>query len=214
MPSNFELTLLTMPQSPLTAYRNRIHHQGASLIMVMLVLIVVSLLGLGGAQIALMSERSARNDRDLQIAWQAAEAGLIDAELDMWSPGSTRSSVFDGKTMVSFPTANCGTSGNAIGLCANGAIAPTGKPAWLTVDFTATGDRAPTTEFGTFSGRAFAAGGAGVQPAKVPRYIIEPIVSTTGDMANPDQEVVYRVTAMGFGPRSDIQAIVQMIFRI
>ena len=38
---------------------------GITLIMVMIILIVVSLLGVGGAQIALMSERSARNDRDI-----------------------------------------------------------------------------------------------------------------------------------------------------
>ena len=65
--------------------RTRLHHQqsGMSLIMVLLILVVVSLLGVGGAQIALMSERGARNDRDLQMAWQAAEAGLIDAENDI-----------------------------------------------------------------------------------------------------------------------------------
>ena len=60
------------------------HRQnGASLIMVMMILIVVSLLGVSGAQIGLMSERGARNDRDIQMAWQAAEAALIDAEFDM-----------------------------------------------------------------------------------------------------------------------------------
>jgi len=51
---------------------NRRRQTGASLIMVMLILIVVSILGVGAAQIALMSERSARNDRDMQIAWQSA----------------------------------------------------------------------------------------------------------------------------------------------
>lgn len=43
--------------------------RGVSLIVVMLILIVVSLLGVGAAQISLMSERGARNDRDQLVAW-------------------------------------------------------------------------------------------------------------------------------------------------
>jgi type IV pilus assembly protein PilX len=184
--------------------------RGASLIMVLLILVVVSMLGVGGAQIALMSERGARNDRDQQMAWQAAEAGLIDAENDIWNPAvtSTRRAVFDGKSIADFPSSGCGTSGNALGLCA---AVSTGKPAWLTADFTSS---AATTAFGTFTSASFESGGAGIQPAQVPRYIIEPVISQTGDAANPEQEVLYRVTSMGFGPRADIQSVVQMLFRI
>ena len=49
---------------------------GASLIVVLLLLVIVSILGAGAAQIATMGERSARNDRDMQVAWQSAEAAL------------------------------------------------------------------------------------------------------------------------------------------
>lgn len=181
---------------------------GASLIMVMMILIIVSLLGIGGAQIALMSERGARNDRDQQVAWQAAESALIDAEFDMTNTTATRKSLFDGLNQSSF-VPGCGTTGNSVGLCD---LTTTGKPAWLTVDFTATGNGAATTAFGAFSGRAFAAGGVGVQPAKAPRYIIELVPDPVGDKANPS--FVYRVTAMGFGPRADIQSVLQIIYRI
>jgi type IV pilus assembly protein PilX len=186
---------------------------GASLIMVLLILVVVSLLGVGGAQIALMSERGARNDRDQQMAWQAAEAGLIDAENDIYNPAvaSTRRAVFDGKSIADFPSSGCGTSGNALGLCA---AVSAGKPAWLTVDFTVTSSSAATTAFGTFTSANFESGGAGIQPAQAPRYIIEPVTSQTGDAANPEQEVLYRVTSMGFGPRADIQSVVQMLYRL
>jgi type IV pilus assembly protein PilX len=181
---------------------------GASLIMVMMILVVVSLLGVGAAQIGLMSERSARNVRDQQVAWQAAEAGLIDAEVDMWATSSPRKTVFDGKSRSAFVD-GCGTSGISIGLCN---LVNTGKPAWLNVDFTATGSSASATAFGTFSGNSFAAGGAGVQPAKVPRYVIEWVPDTIGDKSDPS--FVYRVTSMGFGPRDDIQAVLQMLYRI
>lgn len=188
--------------------------RGASLIMVLLILIVVSVLGVGGAQIALMSERGARNDRDHQVACQASESALVDAEVDIWDPANTafpnRRLHFDAKTQTPF-LVGCGASGNEIGLCAP---VTTGKPAWLTVDFTQSNSTAATTAFGSYTGRTFAAGGAGVQPAKVPRYVIEPVLVASGDKANPEQEVVYRVTSMGFGPREDIQCAMQMLYRI
>lgn len=179
--------------------------RGVSLIVVMMILIIASLLGVGGAQIALMSERGARNDRDMQIAWQAAEAALIDAEFDMTDPASTRHALFDGQNRTAFQE-GCGTSGTSVGLCA---ITTSGKPAWLTVDFTDTSSSARTTAFGANSGRTFPTGNTGVQPALPPRYIIE-LVEDPLD----NKSVIYRVTAMGFGPRPDIQAVVQMIYRI
>ena len=194
---------------------SRSDQRGVTLIIVLLILVVVSLLGAGAAQIALMSERGARNDRDQQVAWQAAEAGLIDAEIDIWNNTTVnkRTSFFDGKTTYVFPDTGCGTTGTSQGLCA-GVLS--GKPAWLTVDFSATGGTAQTTGFGDKTGRTFQAGGAGIQPAKAPRYIIEPIVVTPflGDAAAVEREVVYRVTVMGFGPRADIQSVLQMLYRI
>lgn len=187
--------------------RRKQEQRGASLIMVMLILVVVSLLGVGGAQIALMSERGARNDRDQQVAWQAAEAALSDAELELGGPAgsSLRKALFDGVNVSAFPP-SCGTSGNSNGLCY---LVTSGKPAWLTADFTAIGSSAPTTQFGAFTGRTFAAGGVGIQPAKAPRYIIEVVP----DPAIKDS-YLYRVTAMGFGPRADIQVMLQMLYRI
>lgn len=204
------LTKLHRPMQTRLPVRER----GASLIMVLLILVVVSVLGVGGAQIALMSERGARNDRDHQVACQASESALVDAEVDMWDPANTafpnRRITFDAKTQTQF-LAGCGTSGNEIGLCAS---VSTGNPAWLTVNFENKSNSAPTTAFGTYTGRTFAAGGIGVQPAQVPRYVIEPVLVSSGDKANPDQEVVYRVTSMGFGPRVDIQCAMQMLYRI
>ena len=205
------------------------HHRaqrGVTLIMVLLILVVVSMLGVGGAQIAMMSERGARNDRDQQLAWQAAEAGLIDAENDLIYSASlelcgkyascptTRPRgdwILDGKSAYAFPASGCGTTGAEKGLCAS---VSTGKPAWLTVDFTDTGSSATTVAFGTFTGADFETGEIGVQPAQAPRYIIEPIRVRTGDASSTEAEIVYRVTVMGFGPRADIQAVLQMLYRI
>jgi len=50
---------------------------------VLLVLVLVELLGVAAIQIALLGERSARSHRDAELALQAAQAALVDAELDM-----------------------------------------------------------------------------------------------------------------------------------
>jgi len=192
--------------------QHRLRQRGASLIVVMMILVIVSLLGIGAAQIALMGERGARNDRDMQMAWQAAEAALIDAELEMTSATATRQTLFNGQSRTGF-IAGCGTSvsDKTTGLCD---VTVSGNPAWVTVDFTNTAANAPTVAYGTFTSgtvafQPFAFGTAGVQPAQAPRYIIELLP----DPAN-NQSVLYRVTAMGFGPRVDIQAVLQMIFRV
>ena len=186
--------------------------RGASLLMVMLILIVVSILGVGGVQIAMMSERGSRNDRDSQIAWQSAEAALLEAEFDMRGPGvGTRQSTFNSTAKSEFLD-GCGpsTSGNSKGLCLP---AITGKPVWLTTNFTS--NTSSTTEFGDFTSRAFDAGSSGVKPAKKPRYLIEILddPEAFGNLAIGSKKYVYRVTAMGFGPREDIQAVMQMVFR-
>ncbi|MDP9965965.1 type IV pilus assembly protein PilX [Variovorax paradoxus] len=191
----------------------RIRERGASLIVVMLILIIVSILGVGGAQIATMAERGSRNDRDIQVAWQAAEAALMDAEFDIHGPGTaSRKAVFTDMHNTNDFVAGCGASGNSRGLCA---LVETGKPAWLVANFTDDATNAKTVPFGLFTGRTFAAGTTGIQPAKVPRYIIEPIP----DPLNRDKTFekpptyIYRVTAMGFGPRDDIQAVAQILYR-
>lgn len=188
--------------------------RGASLIMVMIILMIISILGIAGMQISMMSERGARNDRDQQIAWEAAEAALLDAEQDIFGPAaSSRRSIFTPVTDTQAFVNGCGTSGNSRGLCAS---VTSGRPAWLTAgfDFSNSSSGAPSTAYGTFTGHTFAAGSVGIQPVQSPRYVIEPIRDPADrDLGNPAPNFLYRVTAMGFGPRKDIQAVVQMIYR-
>ena len=197
-----------------------VHPQsGASLIMVLIILTVVSMLGIAGIQISSLSERSARNDRDYQVAWQSAEAALIDAEFDIFGPiASARRAIFSPQTNVGAFVGGCGASGDSKGLCTP---VVSGKPDWLTVNFETTTNSSATTEYGAFTGRTFASGGTGFQPAKRPRYVMEAIPDNFG-RGSPCRDVtstatcsayVYRVTSMGFGPRDDIQAVLQMVYR-
>ena len=193
--------------------------RGVTLVVVLLILVIVTILGIGGAQIALLGERSTRYDRDYLIASQSAESALMDAEFDIRGPntwaGNRVAQFSDGNTGIFLP--DCGTSGISHGLCET---KPEGvKPVWLSVDFldddTAT---ARTAEYGEFTGAQFDAGGSGIRPARKPRYMIEmvedrsPGTSAKYEGGKP-RPVLYRVTAMGFGPRVDNQIVMQMTFR-
>ncbi|WP_265646105.1 pilus assembly PilX family protein [Verminephrobacter aporrectodeae] len=205
------------PASSASARKLR-QERGLSLIIVMLILIVVSLLGIAGVRIAMMAERGTRNDRDLQIAWQAAEAALVDAEMDIeGQPASStnkRNAVFkQGDVDLSQFVSGCGSTGTSIGLCSLNPKEE--KPAWLAVNFEKTGTDARTVEFGKFTGRNFPAGATGIQPVKPPRYVIEPIPDEESTMIDTPakKKFLYRITAMGFGPKGDTQVVLQMIYR-
>ena len=58
--------------------------RGFSLIVALMMLIVIIILGVSASQMAINEERGARNDRDRQIAFQAAEAALKDAEYEIY----------------------------------------------------------------------------------------------------------------------------------
>jgi type IV pilus assembly protein PilX len=101
----------------------------------------------------------------------------------------------------------CGNSGDSLGLCAEQLAEEV--PNWLKVDFTDTSLTAKTVEFGKFTGRAFPVGAAGIQPYQKPRYIIE----LMSDAKNKEFTPYFRITAMGFGPRQDIQVVLQTVYR-
>jgi type IV pilus assembly protein PilX len=58
--------------------------RGFSLIVSLMMLIVIIILGISGSQMAINEERGSRSDRDRQIAFQAAEAALKDAEFEIY----------------------------------------------------------------------------------------------------------------------------------
>lgn len=186
--------------------------RGFSLITTLILLTVVTLLGLGASQIVLLSERATRFDRDSQIAYQAAEAALIDAEFDIRGPNASvaqRMNTFSNTSGLGF-IEGCGT-GTSLGLCMPAAEGQ--KPVWYAVDFTDETAAARTVRFGDFTGRTFSTGTTGIRSEIAPRYIIEVLTDTTPGSGSSAQKKLFRVTAMGFGPRKETQAVLQMIFR-
>jgi len=196
---------------------NRMQHlpsqRGASLVVVMLVLLVVTVTGIAGARLALLGEMSARHDRDTQIAFESAEAAIIDAENEIDGVATTactalRTDKFLAKDFV-IAAGTCGNSTAERGLCAP-VDDSAAKPVWVTVDFLDNNSTAATAEYGSFTCRTFDAG-SGVKPARAPRYIIERVLDRApGKQADA---FMYRITAMGFGPRIDTRTVVQVEYR-
>lgn len=185
---------------------------GAALLTALFVLVAVLIIGVSAAQAALNAEKSARNERDRHIAFQSAEAGLLDAERDIEGgadPGSARAALFAGGSALGFAE-GCGRGqGNAnLGLCAYVPVAP----AWQAAEL-ADADGAATTPYGKFTGAVLPIGG-GALPARAPRYVIElmPLVRA-GDDAGQRADKLYRITAIGFGVRANTQVVLQEFYR-
>ncbi len=215
--------------TPRSAALNQ-RQNGFSLIVSLLMLVVIIILGIGATNIALNEERSARNGRDRQIAFQAAEAALIDAEHDLLGPstgiacggpsgtqywGRSAATCFDGTSAsVAGFASGCSAPPNE-GLCD---LTSANNPIWESIDFNDSSANAKTVVYGKYSGNSYPTGGNS-QPAKAPRYIIElvPQNNVIGDSlgetngTKKEQKWMYRVTAIGFGPNENAQVVLQSI---
>lgn len=68
--------------------------RGATLIVALVMLLLISLLAIGGMQGSVMQERMASNAHDGAISFQASEAGLRQAEADLTGTLATRQTAF------------------------------------------------------------------------------------------------------------------------
>lgn len=188
--------------------------RGVALVVVLFLLVAILLLGASAGQLALQGEKAARGERDWQIAFQAAEEALMDAENDIEGmPGvAGRGALFAPDSALGFVD-GCGAGANsvALGLCLQAAA---GAPVWQRVDFTdVAADTTRSVPYGKFTG-ALMPTGQGFQPFQRPRYIIELMPYTReGEEAGPQARFFYRITAMGFGARDGSQVVLQSFYR-
>lgn len=175
-------------------YQQVRREQGAVLFIGLVFLLILTMLGISAMSINTLEERMAGNSRDLNLAFQAAESGLRDAELDILNNISPASS-FD----VS---------------CTNGLCLPppSSTPLAQSINWS---DTSITREYGAYTGTG---------PLKLvsaqPRYIIEVLPALP---ASPGQSiatgikpasggVAYRISALGIGGRSESRVILQSLF--
>ena len=194
-----------------------VSHGGATLVYVLCLLLIILLLGVSAAQMALQGEKAARGERDRQIAFQAAEEALVDAQNDIEGlPGAPgRSSLFAPSSAAGFAD-GCG-EGGAMGLCLP--AAPDAPALWLSTDLDGTEGVSRAVPYGQFTGAVMQTG-QGFLPSRRPRYLIELLpfhppgaqaTAAAGGMAT--ESYVYRITAIGFGAQESTQVVLQSYYR-
>jgi type IV pilus assembly protein PilX len=183
--------------------------RGTALLICLLMIAVMALLGMSGARIALQDERAGRNGRDRTLALQAAEAALLDAQLDIELPSNTPRGALFAASAPRFP-AGCG-AGVMLGLCDG----VTAGAAWQGIDFTDdAAASAHTAAYGQFTGQAMQVG-IGPMQQRLPRYLIEAHADrragAAADLAAGAR--IYRISAMGFGAQDGTQVLLQAWYR-
>ena len=214
---------------------------GFSLIVALMMLIVIIILGISASQMAINEERGARNDRDRQIAFQAAEAALKDAEYEILNPAAPACGAPGERGRGRTGTFTCFNQTNSFGFVSRCSTPPNAGlcdynpalPAWLDpdpvegIDFLkdakGTGNN-KSVSYGTFSGKGYGSqlsAGMSGQPLSTfpPRYIIEIVPKNTsidtltgsGAGGGLGGGHMFRVTAMGFGANANSQVVLQTV---
>lgn len=174
---------------------------GAALVTVLFLMLAVLMMSVSSTRASLAAVKSARHERDRHIAYQSAQAALVDAERDIAGaagPASPRTALFAEANASAFVAGCAGTAEHA-GLCR--VVPAPGMPAWQAIDLAGTS----SVEYGRFTGATMPAG-AGLLPARPPRYIVELL-------DYPAADPVYRITAIGFGASETTRVVLQGHYR-
>ena len=189
--------------------------RGAALLATVVILLAMMIAGASAMRSALVGEWAARAERDRDVALQAAEAALRDAERDIDGDAgvdAARAALFAPGAAASFVD-GCGSgrANPALGLCAR--TLPPAPPAWQQA---ALDEPEPAelrfVEYGRFTAAAMPVGQATL-PARLPRYIIEqlPYVAA-GESAGQQAALFYRITAIGFGASAANHVVLQIYY--
>ena len=202
-------------------FMNQRKQRGAILIISLMFMVVLTMLALTTMGGITLEERMSGQYRDMNVAFQAAESGIRDAERDVWGTGTStatlRSPVMSGRTGfgdgTDAPNGTCTNNTNTTygwGLCYAAATGP--FPPYLAVDLGATSTIA--VPYGKYTG-ATALPSVSAQP----RYIIEAIwkdISPTPTLQSlsPLAGVTnyYRISSQGFGVNPNTRITLQEMY--
>ena len=215
-----------------SSYRQR----GVALVIALIMLILITLLGVAATQTALLGGKTVRNERERQIAFAGAQAGIRDAINDIQS--GTRKNLFgeqgpeDGSPSPHVPGCSNFSDASGPGLCEPSG--PDTPPVWLTVSYDLNDQKA--VRYGWYTGDGFASkeppveppanatkqapnlATGGQLPALHPRYVIEILRDLEqgrdkggGNGSNPS--FIYRITSVGYGLEPEVQVVLQTVYR-
>lgn len=179
--------------------------QGWTLIVSVIFLFILAMLGLAAMQGATLEEKMAGNQRDRNVAFEAAEAALRDAEQDILASGR----IVGATGFIS----DCNSDSNYLGLCLPSSSL---TPIWESLDWK---DSASPAYYVTYGAKT----GASAWPNVVrqPRYIIEWQPNLRGsDLgvdhygSTPSSKSQYRITAIGYGLTDSSEVRLQSVYRL
>lgn len=174
----------------------RQRQQGISLVVVLLFLVIMMGLGTTAIRTATIEEKLSGNERDQQIAFEAAEAALRDGER------YARTALSAGSGF----SAGCGN-----GLCLP-SVSATAQ--WDAIDWNGPIPRA----YGSVTG---AGGYPDGSVSRAPRFIVELLPDMTpgsgnsiglGTRSRAGTGTPFRITAMGWGQRPSTQVMLQSVY--
>lgn len=178
--------------------------QGFSLIAILLMMVAMAMLALGAMNSSIVQERMVGNARDRQVALQAAEAAIRDAEIDI---------ELNLNAAVGFAV-GCNT-----GLCiapSDTADNPLSKPLWQDINWET------TRSYGSRTGAPALLGPDNVALAAQPRYFVEnlPVLppmpgesAAIGGGSTPAPRArAYRITVRASGIRPTTVVMLQSVY--
>jgi type IV pilus assembly protein PilX len=193
-----------MSTSPLHHRAARHAQRGLSLITTLLFMVAALMLGVSVLSVNVMQERTIGNTRDRDLALQAAEAALRDAERDLVANGPTFVFVEDCTGGLCIPPSQ--------------RVAPVSASIEQVVPW---GDDTKVRKYGQASGGIKFPGIPDTDAAK-PRYVIEKV----GNLGTPSGESMklgiapaatgtgYRITARAVGARPETVVILQSMYTV
>ncbi len=184
---------------------------------VLIMMSIVFVIAAVSSRLVTLGERAARNDRDRQTAFQAAEAALSDAEIDIMgpSPPGSRVSMF-GTLPADKGCSSDATAGGTRGYCGRMVPATTDQTLLDVYKPIFANDDESTRQwakFGEFTDRSdeFPVSSSGALPVKPPRYIIEKtLVNFRNRGASAGKPLdAFIITAIGYGLQPGTQVVLQ-----
>lgn len=188
----------------------RFAQRGMSMIISLVMLIAITLIGLAAIGSSVMQEKIVGNTKDMNLALEAAEAGLRDAEADI------AANITSGSAFTSAGAAGLWTTPSTWGT-------PTSTPLWQLVDWSGDAQSLATTRFyGQFTG-AQLTGMTSAPPlyAALPLYVIEKLSTVQpgqgdawgqGVAPSSNAGVYYRISVYATGGRPDTHVVMQSIY--
>lgn len=204
--------------------------RGIALVFVLLMVVIAITAALFAARSTLLGDKAARNDRDRQIAFQAAEMALNDAELDIMdadlalaSGSNARGCKFGNAKAAFVVEPGCSADSARRGVCGvNAAImASPSVPFYKQVNWEDTNDTTRAYAlFGEFTGRSaqLSTGDGSTtvappKPSKPPKYIIVQAPNKPQILLGAGRtfqvEGAYKIYAIGYGVSPDTKVMLE-----